>query len=56
MAEKRDYYELLGIYKNASVDDIKSAFKNMPLQCQPDSWKLYCRREENLLREIKGSI
>lgn len=38
MAEKRDYYEVLGIDKNASVDDIKSAFKKMALKWHPDRW------------------
>ena len=38
MAEKRDYYEVLGVDKSASSDDIKSAFKKMALKWHPDRW------------------
>ena len=38
MAEIRDYYEVLGVPKNASADDIKSAFKKMALKWHPDRW------------------
>ena len=30
MATKRDYYEVLGVDKNASEAEIKSAFRKMP--------------------------
>jgi molecular chaperone DnaJ len=33
---KKDYYETLGISKDASVDDIKRAFKKMAVQHHPD--------------------
>lgn len=36
MAEKRDYYEVLGVDKNASDDDIKKAFKKMAKKYHPD--------------------
>ncbi|MDD4923572.1 MAG: molecular chaperone DnaJ [Dehalococcoidales bacterium] len=36
MAPKRDYYEVLGINKNASADDIKKAFRKLAFQCHPD--------------------
>ncbi len=36
MAEKRDYYEVLGVGKNASADEIKKAFRRLAVQYHPD--------------------
>ena len=36
MASNRDYYEVLGIPKDASTDDIKSAFRKLARQYHPD--------------------
>src|SRR6476469_9762803 len=36
MAAKRDYYEVLGITRNASQDDIKKAFRRLARQYHPD--------------------
>ena len=36
MADKRDYYEVLGINKNASADEIKRAYRKMAKKYHPD--------------------
>ena len=36
MADKRDYYEVLGINKGASESEIKSAFRKMAMKYHPD--------------------
>jgi len=33
---KRDYYEVLGVQKNSSTDDIKRAYRKLALQYHPD--------------------
>lgn len=33
---KRDYYEVLGIQKNASADDIKKSYRKLAMQFHPD--------------------
>ena len=35
---KRDYSEVLGVGKNASADEIKSAYRKQALQWHPDRW------------------
>jgi len=36
MAEKRDYYEVLGVEKNASEDDLKKAYRQLAKKYHPD--------------------
>ena len=46
MAEKRDYYEVLGVAKNANADEIKKAYRKAAIKYHPDHL-------HNLLRFIR---
>ena len=52
MAEKKDYYETLGVAKDASVDDIKSSYRKLAKQYHPDVTKEDSAHAEERFKEI----
>lgn len=52
MASKSDYYDILGISKNASADEIKKAYRKQALEWHPDRHKDDKEAAEKRFKEI----
>lgn len=48
---KKDYYELLGISKNASESDIKKAFRKAAIKYHPDKMVNASEKEKKMLKK-----
>jgi len=52
MASKRDYYDVLGIQKGASEDEIKKAYRKLAMKNHPDMNKEEPKQAEERFKEI----
>lgn len=52
MAQKRDYYEILGVDKNASTEEIKRAYRKLALKHHPDRNPTNKKESEEKFKEI----
>lgn len=52
MAAKTDYYDILGVSKNASADEIKKAYRKQALEWHPDRHKDEKEAAEKRFKEI----
>lgn len=51
MAEKRDYYEVLGVSKDASADEIKKAYRKLAVKYHPDKFENSSEDEKKAAEE-----
>ena len=52
MAAKRDYYEILGVPRTASKDDIKKAYRKLAMKYHPDMNKDKAKESEEKFKEL----
>lgn len=52
MAAKSDYYDILGVSKNASADEVKKAYRKQALEWHPDKHKTNKEAAEKRFKEV----
>ena len=52
MPEKRDYYEVLNVDRNAGAADIKRAYRKLALKFHPDNYKGNKAEAETKFKEL----
>src|SRR5512136_905954 len=52
MAQKRDYYEVLGVQRGATKDEIKKAYRKLAMKYHPDMNKDNVKAAEEKFKDI----
>ena len=54
--QKRDYYDVLGVSKNANAKELKKAYRKLAVQYHPDKIQETKQQKKNLKKRQKHTI